>query len=277
MPCYFNNMVRNYFVCDEYAVNAQIDDLENNLELRSTLLYDFIESTVYHFGPPSYDCNTPDINKINFETWRQEVYAIMTNDIDLDDMTTIELDKCNMFWAAMEEQNIWDGYILTERLQNVFNNSHISYQRHYIEILEIENNAQPHADNIEFESGDELSDNDYLSESESEEDEEDDYTPEEALDIINNMSDEEAGVSEAETVIVDSDEEDNLSEAETETEPETDTDTDYEEAANNLIDEDAMNIIHQFIHCATNNDPAALMRVVQTMQTYTQRSNTNAI
>lgn len=275
MPCYFDNMVRNYFVCDEYAVNAHIVDLEDSLELRSTLLYDFINSTVYHFGPPSYDCNTPDINKINFETWRQEVYAIMTNDIDLDDMTTIELDKCNMFWAAMEEQNIWDGYIIAGRLQNVFNNSPVSYQRHYIEILEIENNEQPHADNIEFASEDELSDNDYLSESESEEEE--DYTPEEALDIINNMYDEEDGVSEAETVIVDSDEEDNLSEAETETEPETDTDTDYEEAANNLIDEDAMNIIHQFIHCATNNDPAALMRVVQTMQNYTQRSNTNAI
>lgn len=268
MPCYFDNMVRNYFVCDEYAVNAHIDDLRNNLELRSTLLYDFINSTVYHFGPPSYDCNTPDINKINFETWRQEVYAIMTNDIDLDDMTTIELDKCNMFWAAMEEQNIWDGYILAERLQNVFNNSPVSYQRHYIEILEIENNEQPHADNIEFESGDELSDNDYLSESEGEEEEDDDYTPEEALDIINNMSDEEAGVSDAETVIVDSDEEDNLSEAETDTEPDTEPETDTE------CDEDdeETNIIAH-IRSVTNNDPAAIMRIIHTLQNYALTTN----
>lgn len=248
MPCYFDNMVRNYFVCDEYAVNAHIDDLRDNLELRSTLLYDFINSTVYHFGPPSYDCNTPDINKVNFETWRQEVYAIMTNDIDLDDMTTIELDKCNMFWAAMEEQNIWDGYILTERLQNVFNNSPVSYQRHYIEILEIENNAQPHADNIEFDSEEELSDNDYLSESESEE--EGDYTPEEALDIINNMSDEEEHLSEAET--------------ETETEAETDTECEAD-------DEEANIIAH--IRIATNNDPAAIMRIIHTLQNYAQAPN----
>lgn len=263
MPCYFDNMIRNYFVCDEYSVNAHIVDLEDSLELRSTLLYDFINSTVYHFGPPSYDCNTPDINKINFETWRQEVYAIMTNDIDLDDMTTIELDKCNMFWAAMEEQNIWDGYILAERIQNVFNNSPVSYQRHYIEILEIENNAQPHTDNIEFESEDELSDNDYLSESEGEE-EDDDYTPEEALDIINNMSDEEAGVSDAETVIVDSDEEEHLSEAETETDAETDTECEAE-------DEEANIIAH--IRIATNNDPEAIMRIIHTLQNYAQETN----
>ena len=267
MPCYFDNMVRNYFVCGSSDVNENINHLRDNLELRSTLLYDFINSTVYHFGPPSYDCNTPDINKINFETWRQEVYAIMTNDIDLDDMTTIELDKCNMFWAAMEEQNIWDGYILAGRLQNVFNNSPVSYQRHYIEILEIENNAQSHTDNIEFESEHELSDNDYLSESESESESEGeayDYTPEEALDIINNMSDEEGGVSEAETVIVDTDEEGGVSEAETDTEPETDTECDEDHEETNII---------AYIRNVTNNDPAAIMRIIHALQNYAQTTN----
>ena len=275
MPCYFNTMVRNYFVSDDSEADQRIDDLEDNLELRKTLLFDFINSTVYHFGPPSYEYNTPDINKINFQTWKHEVYAIMTNDIDISDMTNLEFDKYNMFWTAMEEQDLWDGYIIAESVEKVFNNSPVTYQRHYIEVLEIENNVQPHADNIEFESesDEELSDHDYLSESD---DDDDEYTQDEALDNINNMSfEEEEGLSEAETVIVDYVDEYNVSGCESDVE--TDTDTDYEEAANNLIDEDAMNIINQFIHCATNNDPAALMMVIQTMQNYTQRSNTSAL
>lgn len=271
MPCYFNTMVRNYFVSDDSEADQRIDDLGDNLELRKTLLFDFINSTVYHFGPPSYEYNTPNINKINFQTWKHEVYAIMTNDIDISDMTNLELDKCNMFWTAMEEQDLWDGYIIAESVEKVFNNSPVTYQRHYIEVLEIENNVQPHADNIEFESDEELSDHDYLSESDD-----DEYTQDEALDNINNMSsEEEEGLSEAETVIADYDDEYNVSGGESDVE--TDTDTDYEEAANNLIDEEAMNIINQFIQCATNNDPAALMMVIQTMQNYTQRSNTSAL
>ena len=273
MPCYFNTMVRNYFVSDDSEADQRIDDLGDNLELRKTLLFDFINSTVYHFGPPSYEYNTPNINKINFQTWKHEVYAIMTNDIDISDMTNLELDKCNMFWTAMEEQDLWDGYIIAESVEKVFNNSPVTYQRHYIEVLEIENNVQPHADNIEFESesDEELSDHDYLSESDD-----DEYTQDEALDNINNMSsEEEEGLSEAETVIADYDDEYNVSGVESDVE--TDTDTDYEEAANNLIDEEAMNIINQFIQCATNNDPAALMMVIQTMQNYTQRSNTSAL
>ena len=262
MPCYFDNMIRNYFVCDDSAVNEHIDDLENSLEMRSNLLFDFIDNTVYHFGPPSYDCDTPDINKINFEMWRQETYAIMTNDIDVSDMTDIELDKCNMFWNAVEERNLLDDYITTERVQAMFNISPVSYQRHYIEILETENNVQPHGDNIESESEEELSDNDYLSESESEE--EGDYTPEEALDIINNMSDEEAGVSEAETVIVDSDEEEHLSDAETETEAETDTECEEDDEETNII---------AHIRSATNNDPAAIMRIIHTLQNYAHTTN----
>ena len=229
MPCYFNNMIRNYFVCDDSDVNEQINNLANSLDVRSNLLFDFIDTTIYHFGPPSYDLNTPYINKINFETWRQEIYAITTNDIDLSDMTNIDLNKCNMFWSAMEDRNLLDDYINTENIEAIFNLSPINYQRHYIDILETENAAQPHADNIEFDDEDELSDDDYLSEDEDDDD------------------------------ISDSDEND----CDRETETETETETECEET----------NIITH-IRNVTNNDPAAIMRIIHTLQNYAQNSNT---
>jgi hypothetical protein len=248
-------MISNYFICDHSAVNEHIDNLENSLEMRSNLLFDFINNTVYNFGPQSYDYDTSEINKINFEMWRQETYAIMTNDIDVNDMTEIELDKCNMFWNAVEQRNLLDDFITTQRVKTMFNLSPVTYQLHYIEILETENNVQPHGNNIEFDSEEELSDNDYLSESESEEEE--DYTPEEALDIINNMSDEDDGISDAETVIVDSDEEENLS---------------YDEDDEDDEDDEAANIIIH-IRNVTNNDPAAIMRIIHTLQNYAQTIN----
>lgn len=273
MPCYFSSMIAEYFVCDSSTVNDQIDDLENSLDVRSNLLYDFIDSTVYHFGPPSYDENTPDINKINFQLWRQETYAMITNDVDSDNLTEIEMDKCNMFWNAMEEHNLWADYITKEAIESVFNQSPISYQKSYIEILKIENTQQPHADNIEFDSSDdelsdiEPSDNDYMSDSVSEcEEEEDDYTAEEALDIINNMTDEEDGISDAEDGI--SEAEDGISDAETIIVDPSDEEEDHND---DIFSEEAMALL-EHLRQITNNDSSAIIRIIQVMQNCAQAS-----
>jgi hypothetical protein len=86
-------------MCDNSDVNRHCDDLNNSLDIRSNILFDFIDNIVQYFGPPSFDCNTPHTNRVNFEMWRQEIYAIITKEVDLSNMVEIEMDKCNAFWV----------------------------------------------------------------------------------------------------------------------------------------------------------------------------------
>ena len=146
-------------------------------------------------------------------------------------------------------------------------------KKSYIEILKIENTQQPHADNIEFDSSeDELSDNepsdnDYVSDSVSEcEEEEDDYTAEEALDIINNMTDEEDGISDAEDGI--SDAEDGISDAETIIVDPSDEEEDHND---DILSEEAMALL-EHLRQITNNDSSAIIRIIQVMQNCAQAS-----
>jgi len=212
MPCYFNKMIGEYFVSQPSDIQGHINDLDNSLDVRSNLLYDFIDSTVYYFGPPSYDATTPDINKITFEMWKQEVYAMVTNEVDMDNLSEIELSKCRMFWDTIEQHNLLSEYITANIIENVFNQSPVSYQRNYIEILETENADQPYAENI--------SDSDH-------ENPEDDYTAEEALNIINEMPDCESD-DETENVTENVTDDDTIY-SESENDTETDNDDDVEE------------------------------------------------
>lgn len=149
MPYYFTKMIRQYFMCDDSAVYAHIDDFNNLLDIRSNVMYDFIDSTVRCFGPPSYSANTPTINKLCFEMWRKETYAVMTRDVELDNLTEIEMNKCNEFWDAIEMRNLRDDLISASGVEDVFSMSPVNYQRLYIEMLAAENAQQNHADNIE--------------------------------------------------------------------------------------------------------------------------------
>ena len=74
MPCYFDKMISKYFQCSFDEATDRVHDLENDYETRETLFYDFIDSTVYNFGPASYTVNTPTINKLCFEMWKSLCY-----------------------------------------------------------------------------------------------------------------------------------------------------------------------------------------------------------
>ena len=252
MPYYFNNMIRNYFICNDSEVGGHIYDLKESLHARSNLLFDFIDSTVYNFGPPSFNDNTQHTNKVAFQSWKQEIYAIVTNDIDLDDLSELEMHKCNMFWEAVYNHNLSDRYITFEKIESVFNQSPVTYQSHYIEILKTENIEQPYADTIDVESGNdfsdnELSDNDYLSESEQE------------------------SISDAETVIVDA-----------YTDEETDDETDDDETeTDNIISDVGSSFEYiqslEYIREITNNNPAFMVRIVQNLHAYIIETHTTRV
>ena len=121
MPCYFDKMISKYFQCPFDEATDRVHDLENDYETRETLFYDFIDSTVYNFGPASYTVNTPTINKLCFEMWRKEAYAIITKDIDINNLTEIEMDKFNMFWEAIYNRNLMCNYITAPAIESLFN------------------------------------------------------------------------------------------------------------------------------------------------------------
>jgi hypothetical protein len=69
-----------------------------------------------------------------------DVYCLMTNEVDMQHQDEIEGEKYDNFWDLVENRLLNAHHLTFENVERVFNHSPVSYQRHYIELLNYENN-----------------------------------------------------------------------------------------------------------------------------------------
>ena len=121
MPCYIDSMLSSYFQTGDHISHSQYNS-SLTPQVIGNILYDFIGHIIQNFGPPSFNENTRPSLEHQFVDWEMDVYCLITNEVDMQNQDEIEAMMMKMM------------------LERVFNNSPVTYQRHYIELLNYENN-----------------------------------------------------------------------------------------------------------------------------------------
>ena len=224
MPCYIDSMLSAYFQTGDRIFSHSQYNNSLTPDTVGNILYDYTSHIVQNFGPPSFNENTRPSLEHQFVDWEMDVYCLITNEVDMQHQDEIEGEKYDNFWEAVEGRSLNERYLTFENVERVFNHSPVTYQRHYIELLNYENDignndsddedtqsntsidtpetseyveghltdhyvTEPESDeetevDSEYDSMPEL-----ISGSEdSDDDDDDDITAEEALEIISNIT-----------------------------------------------------------------------------------------
>jgi hypothetical protein len=212
-------MLSAYFQTGDRIFSSSEYDSTLTPDTVGNILYDYVGHVVQNFGPPSFNENTRPSLEHQFVDWEMDVYCLITNEVDMQNQDEIESEKYDNFWEAVEGRSLNERYLTFENVERVFNHSPVTYQRHYIELLNYENdignNDSDHedtqsntsidtpetneyveghlTDNYDTESGSDEetevdSEYDSMPELISGSEDDDDITAEEALEIISNIT-----------------------------------------------------------------------------------------
>jgi hypothetical protein len=103
------------------------------------ILYDYMETVIHHFGPKTFNSQTPQELEDRFVDWEGEVYALITKEVSINCLEELEGEKYDLFWTKVENRNLDERYLTVETMEDVFNHSPLAYQRFYIRLLKDEN------------------------------------------------------------------------------------------------------------------------------------------
>lgn len=140
MPCYIDSMLSAYFQTGDRIFSHSQYNSSLTPQVVGNILYDYIGHVVHNFGPPSFTENTRPCLEHQFVDWEMDVYCLMTNEVDMQHQDEIEGEKYDNFWDLVENRLLNAHHLTFENVERVFNHSPVSYQRHYIELLNYENN-----------------------------------------------------------------------------------------------------------------------------------------
>jgi len=140
MPCYIDSMLCAYFQTGNRVFSHSQYTNSLTPQVIGNIIYDFIGHTILNFGPRTFNENTRPCLEHQFVDWEMDTYCLMTNEVDIQHHNEIEDDKYNKFWNTVENRSLSERYLTFENVERIFNNSPVTYQRHYIELLNYENN-----------------------------------------------------------------------------------------------------------------------------------------
>ena len=140
MPCYIDSMLSAYFQTGDRMFSHSQYTSSLTPQVIGNILYDFIGHIIQNFGPPSFNEHTRPSLEHQFVDWEMDVYCLITNEVDMQNQDEIEGEKYDNFWNIVENRSLNERYLTFESVERVFNNSPVTYQRHYIELLNYENN-----------------------------------------------------------------------------------------------------------------------------------------